>query len=190
MMRQKASMAFLCLLVFASGRLEGGEGSLEPPMIPLRLLAGSLIEKCSICAESDTKKAFAMLDKEYPPAAVFASTPDCAFVKTIECGRGEFLLSCYSAREPYDGSGDGKGAFPLLVFRFHTKSEHLVGVDPGDFTAADIALKVAEARRDRPFDASIRVIAYRYGDGAAFNYSAKKNRLTVHCRVMRFAPRR
>ncbi|HSV97070.1 MAG TPA: hypothetical protein VLM75_09065 [Spirochaetota bacterium] len=64
-----------------------------------------------------------------------------------------------------------------------------MGVAPGDFTAPDIASKIAAAKPGRPFDASIGVVAYRYGDGAAFNYSPKENRLTVHCRVIKFVPR-
>lgn len=188
-MHQKVCLAFFCLLLVSNGRLEGGGGGLEPPLVPLRLLAGSLIEGCSICAESDTKKAFSMLGREYPPAAVFSSGPECAFIKTAECGKGEFVLSCYSAREPYEGPGGKKSAFPLLVFRFHTESDHLVGVAPGDFTAPDIASKIGAVRPGGSFDASIGVVAYRYGDGTTFNYSPKENRLTVHCRVIKFVPR-
>lgn len=164
-------------------------GDLFIPLQELRLIAESLLDRCPICAEQSRKKAFGMLDKSYPPQTGIASTPECAFIKTAECGKGEFVLSCYSAREPYEGPGGKKSAFPLLVFRFHTESDHLVGVAPGDFTAPDIASKVGAVRPGRPFDASIGVVAYRYGDGAAFNYSPKENRLTVHCRVIKFVPR-
>ncbi|RPI95978.1 MAG: hypothetical protein EHM32_04350 [Spirochaetales bacterium] len=188
-MRHLFGVALFCVLLVGDGRLQGEGKTLEPPMIPFRLLAGSRIEECTICAEKDMKKAFAMLGKEYPPAAVFSSTPDCGFIKTAECGNGEFVLSCCSAREPYEGPGGKKVVFPLLVFRFHSESEHLVGVAPGDFTALDIASKVASVKPGRLFDATIGVVPYRYGDGAAFNFSAKDNRLTVHCRVLKVALR-
>jgi hypothetical protein len=35
--------------------------------------------------------------------------------------------------------GGKKGALPLLVFRFHTAGEHLVGIDPRDFTTEAMA---------------------------------------------------
>ncbi|HNU92118.1 MAG TPA: hypothetical protein PKO25_09615 [Spirochaetota bacterium] len=183
-------MGMICCILFAGAALPGEEAGFEAPFVALRLLAGSLVEECSICAESDTKKAFALIDKRFPPASELRSTPDCAFIKTAECGPAEFVSACYASRMPYEGPGGKKGALPLLVFRFHTVDGHLVGIAPGDYTAEAVALKMKALGPGRAFDASIEIIAFRYGDGAAFSYSPGENRLTVHCRVLAVEKRR
>jgi hypothetical protein len=110
-MHQKVCLAFFCLLLVSNGRLEGGGGGLEPPLVPLRLLAGSLIEGCSICAESDTKKAFSMLGREYPPAAVFSSGPECAFIRPPNAVRASSFSRAIRPASPTRGRAAKKARF-------------------------------------------------------------------------------
>lgn len=181
-----------CLFVslIVSGIAASRAEEVDIPMVAMRLIAESLLDTCPVCAEQNRKKAYAVIEKGFVPDKEISSTPDCAFIKTEDCGPTEFVSACYASRMPYDGPGGKKGAFPLLVFRFHTAGDHLVGIAFGDYTTEDAASVFNRIGKDSPFDAAVKVIAYRYGDGRSFNYSPKENRLTVHCRVLRVAPRR
>lgn len=178
---------FVSLVLFGNAAPRAVE--VDIPLAAMRLIAESLLDTCPVCAEQNRKKAYTMLEKDYVQGMELFPPPDCAFIKTKDCGPTEFVPACYASRMPYDGPGGKKGALPLLVFRFHTAGEHLVGIDPRDFTTEAMASVFNRIRQDTPFDASIKVVAYRYGDGAAFNYSQSENRLTVHCSVIRMVSR-
>lgn len=178
---------FVSLVLFGNAAPRAVE--VDIPLAAMRLIAESLLDTCPVCAEQNRKKAYTMLEKDYVQGMELFPPPDCAFIKTKDCGPTEFVPACYASRMPYDGPGGKKSALPLLVFRFHTGGEHLVGIDARDFTTEAMASVFNRIRQDTPFDASIKVVAYRYGDGAAFNYSQSENRLTVHCRVIRMVSR-
>ncbi len=172
-MHQKVCLAFFCLLLVSNGRLEGGGGGLEPPMVPLRLLAGSLIEGCSICAESDMKKAFSMLGREYPPAAVFSSGPECAFIRPPNAVRAS---SFSRAIRPASLRGAGRQKKRVSVARLPVPHGERSpgGRCPRGLYRPGHRVKDRCGEAGGSFDASIGCGGVPLWRRAAFNYSPKE----------------
>jgi hypothetical protein len=141
----------------------------------LDLLTQSTRDSCSICAERNREKAFRSLSSFYPPGTLLTTGPDQAFLAAGE-GTPELTLSSY-----------GRGA-PKLTLRFHTASEHLVGVDSTDYTGEEWARYLKE-NSEGAFDGTVELIAYAYGDGATYLYSPSENHLQLQCKVLELSTR-
>lgn len=135
------------------------------------LLAESEADSCSICAREKRERAFRILEERFPPGAIVASDDDNLF-RVLPGGENELFL------------GDGAADHPLLVYRFHTASTHLVGIAPEDLTDPSTASVLLAAPEDAAFRGMLRVIPYEYGDGPSFLHSAAKGRVVVMCRIL------
>ena len=184
--------AAACLSLAACGGrqvAEQGPGEsavrFEMPFTALRLLADAGIDPCPVCAEKFVKRAFQLLDTDFPPGRTIELGEQCGFLVSGECGANEFVPSCQGQRPPYRKDAKGKETrLPLVVFRFHTAKRHLVGISDKDFTSDAMERSFFSRGRGRPFSGRVAVVSYKYGDGAGTMYNRKENRLLIHCQLL------
>ena len=138
---------------------------LDFPEKPLRLIAESAKDSCPICARQTREKAFQLFEEQFPPGRMLTTTGSCRLVRTASSEENELVLSCDSP---------GKESLPLLTFRFHTSTNHLVGISPADFTEEGIASEYLSAVPGTVFEGTVSTIAFPYGDGTTYNYFAQQ----------------
>jgi hypothetical protein len=148
---------------------------LDFPEKPLRLIAESAKDSCSICGRQTREKAFQLFEEQFPAGRILATTGSCRLVRTALSEENELVLSC---------DFPGKESLPLLTLRFHTSANHLVGISPADFTEEGIASEYLSSAPGTVFEGIIKTIAFRYGDGTTYNYSASREVIQVHCRLL------
>ncbi|HOS41380.1 MAG TPA: hypothetical protein PLG31_16730 [Spirochaetota bacterium] len=169
MMRVCASI-FACVAFLAAAAPIG----FAPPTKAIALIAESVDEGCAVCVDDLRKKAFADLAKAFAPGTMVKVQGGCVFVKPKGSTANDLAPACYAP-----GANE-----PRIVFRFYTKGRRLAGIDAGDFTDRQIERTYARAPKSVRFDATVRIIPYKYGDGPAFNYFAKENSIVIHCAVV------
>lgn len=145
------------------------------PEKPLRMIAESATDPCSICARQTREKAFQLFEEQFPAGRILTTTGSCRLVRTALNEENELVLSC---------DFPGKESLPLLTLRFHTSADHLVGISPADFTEEGIASEYLLAPPGTAFEGIIKTIPFRYGDGTTYNYSASRGVIQVHCRLL------
>ena len=165
----------------ASGRTATPAPRPEIPGYPeeaLDLLTQSTRDSCSICAEKNRKKAFAVLDEFYPPETILASN-EGRRLERMPDGLLELRFNDYDREQP------------RLTFRFHTGAEHLIGIEPADYTDAAIAAEVDAPPQGSAstvtFSGAIRIVPFAYGDGPSYLYSPSENHLQIQCQVLDLA---
>jgi hypothetical protein len=139
------------------------------PLEGLRLLDRSERDSCAVCAENHRKEAFEEIGRFYYPGVIVDGLRSPGLLRRAG-------LDAELALPAPDSGGTA------ITFRFHTAGNHLVGIAESDYTDETLArrftaLPVGEAR------ACVRVIAYAYGDGAAFLYSPSSRHLEIECRL-------
>ncbi|MFB3884471.1 MAG: hypothetical protein ACE144_04535 [Thermodesulfobacteriota bacterium] len=164
--------SILIIYSFSSG---WAQTPLDFPEKALRLIAESAKDSCTICARQTLEKAFRLFDEQFPPERIFTTTGSCRFVRTALSEENELALSC---------DFPGKESLPLLTLRFHTPSNHLVGISAADFTEESIASDYLSAPPGTVFEGMIKTIVFLYGDGATYSYSASRGVIQVHCRLL------
>jgi len=153
----------------------------------LALLAQGAQEDCSICGKKKREEAYRTLNSEFKPGLVIKSNPNCYFVKDTACDTNELLTT--SCKQSMIGNLDleeNKILFPRVVFRFHTKKDHLVGINENLFTSNTFASIYSKALNNAPINTELEIIEYKYGDGITYNYYLKENKLQIHCKLLRF----
>ena len=141
----------------------------------MRLIAEIAGDSCSICARQLRESAFQLFEAQFPAERVFKTTDSCRLVRTALSEENELDLSC---------DFPGEESLPLLTFRFHTSTNHLVGIFPADFTEESIAGEYLSAAPETVFEGILKTIGFRYGDGTTYNYSATREVIQVHCRLL------
>lgn len=177
----KKILLLLSVTVFFTG---AGDGSFKVPIPAFKILIDSENDECATCRKELRAEAVSMLNSEFTPGRVISGKRGCRFIKTDLCSGNEFILSCYTNKEKYEAEGKNKiTELPMLIFRYHTEEDHLVGIYKNDFTARKIAGRINNIRNGKEFSGRIRIIFYEYGDGNTFNYFGKRNAVLVHCSV-------
>jgi hypothetical protein len=180
---EKALLLCLMLLLAYGGRLQG----FTLPDEALKLLAQASAEPCSICAESQTKKAFAMLDQTFAPGTVITADASCRLVKHAGSDGLDLVPSCYPSEAFMTGLKEDE--IPRkLSFTFYTAGKKLVGIQEKDLTAKDVAGRYEKAEPGEAFTGRLEIIRYPYGDGGGFNYFRETGRVQIHCRVLELSP--
>jgi|WetSurMetagenome_2_1015567.scaffolds.fasta_scaffold262799_2 hypothetical protein len=146
----------------------------ELPTHALSLLAKSRTDSCSICAEKLRKDAFEELAQVYRPGVILASAQEGDLLRVA----GEEPELMVAAQQ------DGE---PTLTFRFHTVSNHLVGIAETDFTDEEVARQLLSIPVGARLRGRIEIVAYEYGDGATFLYSTTGNHLEIQCKLLEIA---
>lgn len=146
----------------------------ERPVHALSLLAKSRTDSCSICADKLRRDAFEELEQAYRPGVILASA-----------GQGDLLRA--AGDECALTLASSQDDEPTLTFRFHTASSHLVGIAETDFTDEALARQLLSISENTRLRARIQIVAYEYGDGATFLYSAANNRLQIQCKLLEVA---
>lgn len=164
------------ILVLLSCSCGQAQTPLALPETALRLLAESAVDSCSICTRQLQERAYDLLDRQFSPEKILATTASCLLRRSPSTEENELVLSCDPA---------GKAPLPLLVFRFHTPTSHLVGISPGDFTAAGPETEYLAAAPGAAFEGTLKVIPFRYGHRPSFIHSASRGVIQVHCQLMR-----
>ena len=153
----------------------------------LALLTQGAQEDCSICGKKKRKEAHRILNSELKPGLVIKSNLNCYFVKDTACDTNELLITaCKQSEIGNLDLEDERLFFPRVVFRFHTKKEHLVGIDEDSFTSNTFASIYSRALNNAPINIELEIIEYKYGDGITYNYYLKENKLQIHCKLLRF----
>lgn len=112
-----------------------------------------------------------MLDDAYRPGTLLTSTPESKLLRGV--GEENVLtLTSYHRGEP------------ALTFRFHTKASHLVGIAEADLTDSTVVGRLHSAPEDAPLQGTLQIVAFAYGDGASYLYSASSNHLEIQCKVL------
>jgi len=163
------------VLILVSGLSAQAQTPLNLPETALRLIAGSIVDSCSICARQSRENAFQLLDQEFPVGGVFATTDSCFLVRSSAAEENELVLTCRSA---------GKESLPLLIFRFHTPANHLVGISPEDFTLDGPVREYSAAGPEMALRGTLKIVAFRYGDRPSFIYSTNRGVLQVQCQLL------
>jgi len=172
----KGKLSFLVLVLILVFDISAqAQIPLNRPEPALRLIAESIGDSCSICARQSREKAFQLLDQEFPVGGVFATTDSCFLMRSPAAEENELVLTCRSA---------GKESLPLLIFRFHTPANHLVGISPEDFTLDEPVAEYSEAAPEMALRGTLRIVAFRYGDRPSFSYSANRGVIQVQCRLL------
>lgn len=156
----------------------------EIPYLSLKLLAESTIDPCSICAKKLKRQAFSIIDEQFQPGRVLVFYADCAMLTTEQCDKNEFMISSYTGGEYITAEDGAKVAFPTLVFKFHTESNHLVGIKRPDYTEKSVANTFNSFKKNEDFTGKVVIIPYEYGDGAAANYFSESNTLVIHVKLV------
>ncbi len=157
----------------------------EIPRLAFKLLIDSTLDPCPICVKKLEAEAFSILNRKYRIGRTIKGDELCRFTRIKECGPNEFVLSTYMKREPYFSAKDkSERQFPLLVFRFYTKSNRLVGISGDAFTEGKYSRIINSSPHGSLLKGEIEIIRYQYGDGPTYNYFPKKNQLLVHCRIL------
>ncbi len=171
---KKKFLFLLSILIVYSSSLGWAQTPLVFPKEPLRLIAESVKDSCSICARQTREKAFRLLEEQFSAGRILTTTGSCRLVRTASSDENELVLSC-------DTSGKESESLPLLTLRFHTSANHLVGISPSDYTKESVASEVQSAAPGTAFEGTLKTILFRYGDGTTFNYFASKGVIQVHC---------
>lgn len=143
----------------------------ERPVHALSLLTKSRADSCSICADKFRRDAFDELEQAYRPGEILASAEERDLLRLPGEEFGLMLAA------PQDDE-------PTLSFRFHTVSNHLVGIAEMDFTDEALVRRFLSIPEGTRLRARIQIVAYKYGDGATFLYSATTNRLQIQCKIL------
>lgn len=146
----------------------------ELPTHALSLLAKSRTDSCSICADKLRKDAFEELAQVYRPGVILASARE-----------GDLLR--VAGEEPALVLAAQQNGEPKLTFRFHTVSNHLVGIAETDFTDEVVARQFQSIPEGTRLRGRIEIVAYEYGDGATFLYSTTGNHIEIQCKLLEIA---
>lgn len=157
------------------------------PEDALKLLAETTTEPCSICIEQDIKKACKLLKESLKPGTEIRTDNACRFVKSGSGGDNEIALTCYPTEALLNSLTEGK-TLPQIAFTFYTPQKRLVGISETDYTAQQITELFNASRPGTVFEGELKLIAYKYGDGPAYNYLQQTNRLLIHCVVVSLKP--
>ncbi len=181
----------VCLLVMivltacaSPSKEKKAQSCVEVPYLSLKLLAESTIDPCSICAKKLKRQAFSIIDEEFKPGRMLLLGDDCAMVKTETCNENEFTISSYSNNEYVTDVRGDKHPFPLLLFRFHTKSNHLVGISSANYTEKSLVESFRKMKTGERVRGKVLTVKYEYGDGAAANYFDERNALVIHVQIV------
>ena len=149
----------------------------------LQKLAESALENCSICRQKLHKDAFAIIDEKLSVGKKILISQTCSLQKTNLTKKNEFILSCYQSKKHYFSQKDKK-EYPTVIFKIHTKKDHLVGIKSADFSADKfVQLINKNLNKKKELVGQISLIKYKYGDGSTFNYNSKKNILKIYCKI-------
>jgi len=140
-MKKTACLLVMIVLTGCASHSKGkkNHSCVEVPYLSLKLLAESTIDPCSICAKKLKRQAFSIIDEEFKPGRILLFGNDCLMLKTETCDKNEFTISSYSNEEYVTDPRGEKHPFPALLFRFHTESNHLVGISSADYTEESLA---------------------------------------------------
>lgn len=172
---KKKVFSLISTLIIYSCSSSWAQTPLDFPETPLRLIAESAKDSCSICARQTREKAFQLFEEQFHAGKILTTTGSCRLVRTALSEENELVLSC---------DVPGKEFLPLLTLRFHTSDNHLVGISPADFTEEGIASEYRSAAAGTVFEGIIKTIAFRYGDGTTYSYFASRRVIQVHCRLL------
>lgn len=161
--------------------------ALDLPDEAFQYLAGAAADPCSICAKQKVKKALSILDKKFVPGTVIRSDGGCRLVKTGSSGLNELAVTCYPSEALVDSLKEGEQP-PQLIFAFYTGQDKLIGISDKDCTGKGPADLFHASKQGTVFVGELKLIAYKYGDGPAYNYFQQANRLQVHCIIERLTP--
>lgn len=160
---------------------------IELPEDALGLIAQTTTDPCPICVEQKLNEAFAVMAARLQPGMALETRGDCRLRKA-DPGEGfELVPTCYPSEALARSTGDGR-RLPDVAFVFYPSGRRMVGVSDSDVTDERIADAYRAAPPGAVFEGRVKLIPYRYGDGPAFTYFPRTNRVRIHCVVLELRP--
>jgi hypothetical protein len=150
------------------------------PVEILEIYARYRASECSVCSVKSLDRGAELLDKIFRPGLVI-NPGEKGFAKTERCSSGELQIAGDSKRKYYGKKGDEIVYYPAVIFRYHTASESMSGIDNKDYTKEDAA-KIY--RSGKQFTGRIKLIPYAHGDAKTFIYDRERHVIQVHCIVL------
>ncbi|MBN1531453.1 MAG: hypothetical protein JXA20_02205 [Spirochaetes bacterium] len=180
---------YLCITILLAGitLLIAQELTVEPPYQALKLLGDSTAEGCPACAADMQKRAFKIINSQFPAGRTIEISRGITLVRSRDCADGELLLSSYLERRVLREDQDrGKVYAPLLTFFFHTSRHHLAGTGEEYRTQDDIEKTYGgpEEHSIRYFTGRLEIIPCNYCDGTTSLFFQRQNRLQIQCRIL------
>jgi len=124
-----------------------------------------------------------MLDRELRPGRTFV-LPGGG-----RCVRGEGGAQELRIDRGADNDRDVSAGMPRLVARFHTKADKMVGIGAQGITGEGVLRAFKSIPAGREVAARIQMVAFEYGNGSCFHYSASGHVLVMHCRLLEIGRR-
>ncbi len=167
-----------CAFLPSQGPAVPDGGNFTYPVVAMKLLADGAREKCVICAEDLRKKSYAMLDREFRPGRTFVLPGG------NRCVRGDGGAQELRIDRGSDNAHDVSAGMPRLVARFHTKTDKMVGIGAQGLTGEAVLRAFRSLPAGREVAARIQMVAFEYGNGSCFHYSASGHVVVMHCRLL------
>jgi len=107
--------------------------SIYYPLDVLKFYAQFKTADCSVCSVKELDKASDVLNKLFIPGLII-DPGISSFVKTCRCEINEFQLKTDMKRKLFKNDGEDSVYYPAVVFRFHTISRYMAGIDVNDYS--------------------------------------------------------
>ncbi len=174
---------FLAIIILFASCASQQRGAQSPLEEALHKLGESLVETCPICVQQLRKEAFTILNKEFPAGKIIGEHNAPDFQK-YSSQMQSLIIKGKDIRKKGRNDAGIEYELPFVIFRYHTRENHIAGIAPADFTDMQTASQLKSLPYGKDFAGSFIAIPFRYGDGKTFSYSPKENIVTVHCKVL------
>lgn len=149
----------------------------------LRMLAESRIDPCPICQKKLQRQALGQITKDIFPGKKIMFNSSCSLIKTQQTKDNELMLNTdYDSKIMINGTETN---LPYIILKFYTHENHIVGIDEKDYTSRGIQNMYKNLMYNKPVEAEVIVISYKYSDFASSIYLPERNTLIIHCKVIR-----
>ncbi|MEJ5363025.1 MAG: hypothetical protein WHV26_13275 [Spirochaetota bacterium] len=149
----------------------------------LRMLAESRIDPCPICQKKLQKQALGQITKDIFPYKKIIFNTSCSLMKTQQTEDNELKLNTdYDSKIIINGTETN---LPYIILKFYTHENHIVGIDEKDYTSREIQNIYKNLLYNKPVEAEVIVIPYKYSDFATAMYLPERNALIIHCKIIR-----
>ncbi|MEW6528143.1 MAG: hypothetical protein AB1444_15920 [Spirochaetota bacterium] len=149
----------------------------------LRMLAESRIDPCPICQKKLQKQALGQITKDIYLDRKIVFNSSCSLMKTQQTKDNELMLMTnYDSKIMINGA---ETDLPYIILKFYTHENHIVGIDEKDYTSREIQNMYKNLMYNKPVEAEVTIIPYKYSDFASAMYLPERNALIIHCKIIR-----
>ncbi len=149
----------------------------------LRMLAESRIDPCPICQKKLQRQALGQITKYIFPDRKIIFNTSCSLIKTQQTKDNELMLNTgYDSEIIINGKETN---LPYITLKFYTHENHIVGIDEKNYTSKEIQNIYKNLLYNKPVEAEVIIIPYKYSDFTSVMYLPERNALIIHCKIIR-----